>query len=311
MWPPFCLYFATVLMIVPMSPAITSLHTLGRFVQTVGRRYVRDRCTRVAGALAFTTVLAIVPLTAVGFAMLSVFPVFELWMAAVQGFVYGNFVPAASDVVSRYLQQFAANAGRLTAWGSLFLFVTAVMLIATIEHAFNDIWHVRRQRKLARRFMAYWAVITLGPVLMGLSLSITSYVASLPLFAQEPVARGIRSAPLAVAPIAFEWATFLLLYTVVPNCPVRWRHALVGAIVATVLFEIAKRAFSAFVVSFSTYRAIYGAVAALPVFLIWIYLCWVITLLGAQVTATLSHWRAAPRSVKPAISETGSARRRK
>lgn len=298
-------------MVVPLNRVIAFLHAIGLFVQMVGRRYVRDRCTRVAGALAFTTVLAIAPLTAVGFGMLSVFPVFQSWMAAVQEFIYGNFVPAAGDVVGRYLQQFATNAGRLTVWGSLFLFVTAVMLIATIEHAFNDIWHVRRQRKLVRRFMAYWVVITLGPVLMGLSLSITSYVSSLPLFAPEPAVRGISSAPLTVVPIVFEWATFLLLYTVVPNCPVRWRHALVGAIIATVLFEIAKRVFSAFVVSFPTYRAIYGAVAALPVFLIWIYLCWAITLLGAQVTATLPHWRTAPRSVKPAKSGTGSARTRK
>src|SRR6266566_4105537 len=173
-----------------MNQAATLPQALWHFALTVARRYTRDRCPRVAGSLAFTTVLAVVPLTAVGFAVLSVFPVFESWMAAVQQFVYGNFVPAAGEAVSRYLQQFAANAGRLTVWGLVFLFVTAVMLIATIEHAFNDIWHVRRQRTLARRLLAYWAVITLGPVLMGLSLSITSYVASLPLFSQESVLEG-------------------------------------------------------------------------------------------------------------------------
>src|SRR5688572_6948548 len=153
------------------------LASLGRFAVAVLRRFSRDRCQRVAGALAFTTVLAVVPLTAVGFAVLSIFPVFEKWMITVQTFIYGNFVPAASDIVSRYLQQFAANAARLTVLGSLFLLVTAVMLIDTIEQAFNDIWHVRRKRKLLRRMTAYWAIITLGPILMGLSLSITSYVA--------------------------------------------------------------------------------------------------------------------------------------
>ncbi|HKQ30564.1 MAG TPA: virulence factor BrkB family protein [Burkholderiales bacterium] len=264
--------------------------SLGRFAMVAIRRFGRDRCSRVAGALAFTTVLAVVPLTAVGFAVLSIFPVFEKWMITVQQFIYGNFVPAASDVVSRYLQQFAANAGRLTVLGSLFLLVTAVMLIDTIEQAFNDIWHVRRKRKLLRRMTAYWAVITLGPILMGLSLSITSYVASLPLFSQQPVLSGARQAVLRIAPIVFEWAAFVLLYTIVPNCTVRIRHAIAGAVVATVLFEIAKLLFRGFVTSFASYSAVYGAVAVLPVFLIWIYLSWVITLLGAEVAATLPQW---------------------
>jgi membrane protein len=261
-----------------------------RFTMTVMRRFSRDRCSRVAGALAFTTVLAIVPLTAVGFAVLSIFPVFEQWMASVQQFVYGNFLPAASDVVSRYLQQFAANAGKLTVVGSAFLFFTAVMLIDTIEQAFNDIWHVRRKRKLGRRIAAYWAVITLGPILMGLSLSITSYVASLPLFSQQPVLSGARQFVLKTAPIIFEWAAFVLLYTAVPNCTVRIRHAVSGAVAATVLFEIAKLLFGWFVKSFANYRAVYGAVAALPVFLIWIYLSWVVTLLGAEIAAVLPQW---------------------
>jgi membrane protein len=290
------------------------LSEFGRFALTVWRRFGRDRCSRVAGALAFTTVLAIVPLTAVSFAVLSVFPVFESWMTRINNFVYGNFVPAAGDVVNRYLQQFSANAGRLTIWGLLFLLATAVMLIATIEKAFNDIWHVRRQRKLTRRIIAYWAVITLGPALIGASLTVTSYLVSLPMFARELAASGARPTALSIVPVVFEFAAFVLLYTAVPNCAVRLRHAALGGVIATVLFEIAKRGFAVFVTSFATYRAIYGAVAALPVFLIWIYLSWVVTLLGAQVTAALPHWRAAARTAlppTPATPETGSARKRK
>jgi membrane protein len=292
-----------------MHPVFERLLGLWRFARTVARRFAADRCSRVAGALAFTTVLAVVPLSAVSFAVLSVFPVFEAWMTAINNFIYGNFVPAAGDVVNRYLQQFAANAGRLTVWGLAFLFVTAVMLIATIEKAFNDIWHVRRQRKFSRRITAYWAVITLGPALIGASLSITSYLLSLPWFTREPVLAGLRPFALGVTPVVFEFAAFVLLYTIVPNCPVRLRHAAIGAVVATVLFEVAKRVFGGFVVSFSTYRAIYGAVAALPVFLIWIYLSWVVTLLGAQVTAALPQWRAA--HARRAAPDTGSARRQK
>ncbi len=281
-------------------------HAVARFCVIVSRRYTKDRCGRVAGALAFTSSLAVVPLTAVGFAVLSVFPVFESWMAALQAFVISNFVPAAGEAVSSYLQQFAANAGKLTVWGLLFLFFTAVTLIATIEHAFNDIWHVRRRRKVGRRLVSYWAIITLGPVLMGLSLSITSYLASLTLFGQGATLSGLRPPMLVITPLAFEWTMFVLLYMVVPNCPIRFRHAVAGAIVATVLFELAKHTFGAFVVSFSTYRAIYGAVAALPVFLIWIYVSWVITLFGAEITATLPHWR-----LTPAKSGTGNARKQK
>lgn len=283
---------------------------LWRFVLLVRRRFTRDRCSRVAGALAFTTVLALVPLTAVGFAVLSAFPVFERWMTAINDFVYGNFVPAAGDVVSRYLQQFAANAARLTVWGLAFVFVTAVMLIGTIEKAFNDIWHVRRQRKLGRRITAYWAVLTLGPVLLGMSLTLTSYLGSLAPF-QQAAAGEVRAALLRAVPVLFEFAAFVLVYTVVPNCAVRLRHAVLGAVVATLLFEFAKRGFGGFVTSFSTYRAIYGAVAALPVFLIWIYLSWVITLLGAQVAAALPHWRATARAPRRAAPESESARKRK
>jgi membrane protein len=303
------------------------LTLLGRFVVTVARRFARDRCSREAAALAFTTALAVVPLTAVGFAVLSVFPVYEKWMSAVQSLIYGNLVPAAGAAVSRYLQQFAANAGRLTMVGLVFLFLTAVALMATVEKAFNYIWHIRKQRKLGRRITAYWAVITLGPVLMGLSLTITSYIASLPLFAQEKALTGKGSVLLQMVPLMFEFATFILLYMVVPNCAVRLRHAAIGAVVATVLFEIAKLMFGMFVRSFSAYQTIYGAVAALPVFLIWIYLSWVVTLLGAEVTAALPRWLASLRnakapvkkpaakppkseSAKPPKSESESARRR-
>jgi membrane protein len=147
--------------------------------------------------------------------------------------------------------------------------------------------------------------------LIGLSLSITSYIASLPFFAQQAVAGDTHTMLVAVIPLAFEWTAFMLLYTVVPNCPVRLRHAVIGAVVATLLFEISKRTFGAFVVSVPTYRVIYGAVAALPVFLIWIYVSWLVTLLGAQITACLPSWRTASRSVMSTKAGTGSARTRK
>ena len=275
------------------------LQQLWQFAQTVRRRYAEDRCTRVAGALSFTTLLALVPLLAVAVAVLSVFPVFQSWVTSIDEFIYGNFVPAAGEAVQKYLQQFAANAGKLTVWGLLFVIIAALMLMATIEKTFNDIWHVSQTRKRLHRFVAYWALLTLGPVLIGLSLSLTSYLISLPLFAEQSALGGFRVFLLAMLPVLFEIMAFMLLYTVVPSHPVRLRHALIGGVFAATLFEITKRAFGLFVLHFSSYKVIYGAVAALPVFLIWIYLSWMVILLGAVVTATLPEWKPAVRVNRP------------
>ncbi len=265
-----------------------------RFACLVARRFHADRCTRVAAALSFTTLLALVPLTAVAFALLAALPGFESWLQAIQKFIYSNFVPASGDVVSKYLQRFAANAGRLTVWGMLFLVATAYMVLATIEQTFNDIWHVTAKRRWWPRLLGYTVLMTLGPLLIGASLWLTSYLLSLPLFGRHAPLGGFRGTVLSTLPVMFEFLAFLLLYRVVPNFPVKLKHALVGAVVAAALFELAKRGFGEFIVYFSTYKKVYGALAALPVFLLWIFLSWTITLLGAIVTAVLPGWRVEP-----------------
>ena len=268
-----------------------------RLLRWVVQRFREDRCTRVAGALSFTTLLALVPLTAVTFAIFSRFEIFETWMTMVQEFIYGNFVPASGEAVSRYLQKFAANAGKLTIWGLLFLFLTSLMLMATIERVFNDIWHVPHTRKRLHRYLSYGALLVLGPMLIGISLSSTSYLISLPLFSRDAPLGGLKVFLMAAAPMSFEWLAFWALYVVVPNYRVRLRHGLIGSLFATVIFEIAKRGFAFFVTHFANYKAIYGAIAALPVFLIWIYLSWTIILAGAVMTATLPEWRR-PQAVR-------------
>jgi len=260
---------------------------LWRFVRQVVSRFGEDRCSRVAGALAFTTILSLVPLTAVALGMLSVYPVFQSWMAAIQDFIYSNFVPASGDVVQQYLEQFAHKTGQLTAFGLLFLAVTAVLMMATIELAFNDIWRVRQQRKLLQRFLTYWAILTLGPFLIGVSLTLTSQLFSLPLFVGPGILRAISGVFQLGLPVVFEVLAFLMLYMLVPNTPVKWRHALLGSVCAALLFELAKRGFAYYVAQVPTYQTIYGAVAALPIFLIWIYLSWLVVLLGAVVAANL------------------------
>jgi membrane protein len=268
-----------------------------RLTRWVVQRFREDRCMRVAGSLSFTTLLAMVPMTAVTFALFSHFEIFQSWMRMTLGFFYGNFVPATGEAVSHYIQEFAANAGKLTAWGMLLLFLASLMVMATIERVFNDIWHVPQTRRRLHRYLSYGVLLVLGPVLMGISLSSTSYLFSMPLFSRHATLGELKIFLLAAAPVIFEWLAFWLLYVVVPNYRVRWRHGLIGSLLTTLLFEVAKRGFAYFVTHFTNYTALYGAVAALPVFLVWVYLSWTIILLGAVVTATLPEWRR-PQAVR-------------
>ncbi len=272
-----------------------------RFGRLVAARFGADRCNRVAQALSYTTLLAIVPLTTVTFAVLSIFPVFQKWMTTIQDFVYSHFVPASGQAVQKYLQVFASKSAQLTVVGLAVLVITAVMVMATIEQVFNEIWRAPQNRKLVYRFLIYWSILTLGPILFGLSLSITSYIVSLPLFAHAKwqVFSDFRHFFLGSLPFLFEILAFMLLYMVIPNMPVKWRHALAGSVFATVLFEVAKRGFAGFVIHYSSYRLIYGAIAALPVFLIWIYLSWIVILLGAIFVAELPQWGGLDANLRP------------
>ncbi len=268
------------------------LRSLWQFSFQVLKRFEQDRCQRVAGSLSYTTLLAVVPLTAVTIAVLSLFPVFSTWMSVIQDFIYSNFVPSAGEAVQKYLAQFAGKAGRLTAVGLLFLAVTAILLMATIEQAFNDIWRVKNTRKLLNRFLTYWALLTFGPLLVAGSLTLTSKLFALSFFGHAVVAQ-MHGYLGIVLPLAFEFGAVLLLYTVVPNAPVVWRNAIAGGVFAALLLEVAKHLFAAAMKYFTAYQILYGAITALPVFLIWIYISWVIVLLGAIVTATLNA-RCAP-----------------
>jgi membrane protein len=261
-----------------------------RFARLIARQFQEDRCNRVAQALSYTTLLAVVPFTTVAFAILSVFPVFQQWMGTIQSFIYSHFVPTAGDVVQKYLVQFSAKSAQLTAIGLVFLIVTALMLMDTIEYTFNEIWRVSTKRSALYRFLTYWAILTLGPILLVTSLSLTSYLVSLPLFRQDMILSTARQLLLSSLPFIFEVLAFMLLYAAVPHTRIRIQHAVIGSVFTAVLFEIAKRSFAFFVVHYSSYRLIYGAIATLPVFMIWVYLSWVIILIGAIFVASLPRY---------------------
>ncbi|MFT5259230.1 MAG: membrane protein [Saprospiraceae bacterium] len=249
------------------------------------------RYFRVASALSFSTLLALVPLITVAFSTLSLFPVFEQWSGAIEAFLYRNFVPQLGDQIQIYLQEFSVNAGKLTIWGLVFLMISTLFLLATIEDTFNDIWQVEEGRSPVQRLLVYWAMLTLGPIIIAVSLSISSYLLSLSVINDQAVLIGIKSHLLSSLPFALELLGFIFFYSVVPFCDVQFRHAVVGGIVATVLFELAKWGFGLYILNFNSYQKIYGAIAILPVFLIWIYLSWLVVLIGAYVTAIFGNNR--------------------
>ncbi len=251
-------------------------------------QFREDRCFEAAGALAYTTLLALVPLLAVMFGVISAFPVFDRWAEDIENFIFSNFVPAAGDTIQDYLGDFVGRTAGLTGAGTVFLIVTAILLMNTIERSLNRIWRVRSYRRPTNRLVMYWAVLTLGPLLMGGSLALTSYFAALPLLAPEIVRGVMQDLILNLTPFFVALVGFALMFIVVPNRRVRWHHAVAGAVLSALLFELAKRGFVFYVTNFPTYERLYGALATVPLFLVWIYVSWVVVLLGASMSAALT-----------------------
>ncbi len=269
---------------------LAALRQAAGFGAYLVRRAAADRCPESAAELTVTSLLAMVPLMAIAFAVVSAVPLFEGMREDIQRFVFESFVPEAGRAVQHYLDAFTDNVANLTTVGLVALGVTALVLLATIESTFNRIWRVGRSRSLLVRFLAYWTTLTLGPVLFGVSLSLSSY-----LFA---AARASGVAELAdpispltrAAPALMEFAGFTVLYLVIANRPVRWRDAMAGALLATMLFELLKGGIGLYVAAFPTYQTIYGALSVFPILLVWLYLAWMAALLGAELTAALPEW---------------------
>lgn len=272
-----------------------SLGELSRFLVAAYNRMLEDHCLQVAGSLTFTTLLALVPLVTVALALVTAFPVFSEFTNGVDEWLADNVLPEQiASAVTRYLAEFSGAAARLTAVGIVFLAFTALTTMLTVDRAFNQIFRVGHERPIAQRLLTYWAVLTLGPILIGLSVSMTSYLVSASLGFAKGVP-GVGSLLLGVVPVVLTSIAFTLLYIWVPNRRVRARHALVGGIVAGVLFELMTRGFGFYISRFPTYTAIYGAFAAVPMFLLWMYLSWVVVLLGGTVTALVPGYRFGDR----------------
>lgn len=261
-------------------------------IRLIAVRLAQDRCAETAASLTFTTLLSLVPLITIALTMFSAFPVFEDFSVQIKIYLLNNLMPeTAGVIITQYMQQFTDSAARLTTVGIGFLVVTAMLMMLTIDKAFNVIWRVARPRPLAKRLVVYWAVLTIAPLLIGASLSLTSWLVGLSMgYAEHIPLFGIGA--LKILPIFFATLAFALLFRLVPNRYVPRSHALIGALVAAVLFETMNRIFGYYISHFPTYELVYGAFASVPIFLMWIYLSWLTILFGAIIAASLSHWRA-------------------
>lgn len=221
--------------------------------------------------------------------MLSLFSGFAQFGVQLEDFIYRFMLPTAGDDVREYLSQFAGQAGKLTVIGLVFFLLTALLLLNTIEESFNDIWGLRQGRSLVQRLTVYWTLVSLGPLLMGASLTLSTYWLGSSIWQSSDIGGQVSSVGVSLLPFVFQWLAFLLLYVVMPNVRVSLWHGLAGALVATVLFELTKRLFGAYILNFNSYEVIYGALSTLPIFLIWIYLSWVVALVGAEVVSVLQQ----------------------
>ncbi len=256
------------------------------FLVMLWSRINHDRLTSSSAELAYTTILALVPLITVVFSLLSAFPMFNEVSQSLKQLIYSNLVPTASDTIQNYLEQFIANTKKMTFIGIIGLIVTSLLLINSINNALNRIWQTKRKRSFMYNLTMYWTILTLGPILVGSSVAVSSYIFSLKWLSNAASGDLL----LSTLPFIISVVGFWLLYSIIPTESIPFKEAAVGALVAAILFEIGKRAFALYVTSFPTYQLIYGVVSSIPIMLVWIYCSWCIVLFGAEFAATLADY---------------------
>jgi membrane protein len=270
--------------------------TLAAFVAYSLRRFLADGCFAASGALSYTTLVSLVPLAVIAFGSLSVFPIFSQVHDELVALAFRTLVPSIGEQAAWWFRTFADSAAQTTAIGVAGIAATGILLLVTVEDQLNLIWRVTSPRPWVQRVLAYWTLITLGPLLIGVSFSLSTYFE----IAARQVGLGQEAAAWASSwlhslarsvPAALEFVALTLLYCLIPNCAVRWRDGALGALIATIAVEILKVGFSIYIGLSSFYRTVYGALAIIPIFLLWMYISWMAVLLGAVIAAALPNWR--------------------
>lgn len=276
--------------------------TLRAFVWQFVQHCRRDNIGVSAGHLAYVSLLSLVPCIMVVVTILSAFPAFAQVRGELENFIFSNFMPHAGDQLQKHMLQFVDNASHMSAVSIGFLVVVALLLISNIDKTLNRIWRSRSERPAIYTFATYWMVLTLGPLLIGCGLLVSSYLGGLAAFADE-YTPGFSTLMLKTVPFITSLGAFSLVYMLVPNKQVPASHAALGGLLAATLFELSKKVFALYITSFPSYQMIYGALAVVPILFVWVYLSWTVVLLGAEFTYTLGEFEA---DAEPA-SVTGNA----
>ncbi|MEG9499523.1 virulence factor BrkB family protein [Mannheimia indoligenes] len=258
------------------------------FLKLLAKRYTENNIAISAGYLTYSTMLAIVPSIIVLFSIFTFFPVFYEASEMLKAFIYDNFAPNASEMVSEYLELFVNNAKKMGLVSIIGLFVVALMLIKSIDEALNTIWHNNKSRPMWFSFLLYFLILIFGPLIAGASIAITTYITSLAVF-NGSGALSLGQHLLELMPFLLIWLLFTLVYKFIPVTKVKFKHAAIGALLAAFFFTLGKQAFIWYITVFPSYQAIYGALAVLPIMLLWIQLSWQVVLLGGQFAAILKE----------------------
>lgn len=272
---------------------------------------------QAASSLTYTTLLSLVPLLAIAFAIFAAFPAFETARGQLEAVLFSNLMPGVEDQIRGHLNSFLENTGRLGTVGVVALGLSALLLLGTIEATFNQIWRVDRPRPLIVRFLVYWGVLTLGPLLIGAGITLTTDIYSV---ARDGLSHaGLDANDLTtesggvveqLISVGVQTALFTVLFTAIPNRRVAWRDALIGGFVSGAGFQILKAGFAWYLANVLTYQTIYGAMAVFPIFLIWLYLSWCVALLGAVFAASFPDWwRARAPSLEEDLGPGGALTR--
>jgi len=257
-------------------------------------RISKEQVHITAGYLSYVTLMSLVPLIVVMLSVMTAFPIFTDIKEIIENFVYQNFLPAAGDVVKEHITGFVSNASKMSSIAITFLFLFALLLISAIDTSLNKIWQITTKRRVITAFSMYWMVLTLGPVLVGSSIAATSYIVSLISIGNYDLF-GLTNIALRALPIFASICAFLVLYMIVPNKEVLLKHALFGATLAALLFEVAKKGFAFYVTELPSYQTIYGALAGIPILFLWVYLSWLVVLIGALFTVALENFNTEHR----------------
>ena len=279
---------------------MTSFRPILRRISYLFSRFGVDRCSENAAALTYMSLFALVPLMTVIYTMASAVPAFQGLEEPIQAFLFENLMPDTNTEIQDYLSDFSRQAKNLTGFGIALLVVTAVLMLRNVEKAFNHIWRTREHRSAVSSFLLYWAVLGLAPLTIGLALGISAYLTSFAARFGDLDLLGVGAMLLKMAPLLLSTVGFSFLYLTVPNCRVPYKHAVIGGFAAAAAFNIARSLFTKMVAG-SSYTLIYGAFAAVPLFLLWIYLSWNIVLMGGVFVHSMSAYQSLEQASRPPL----------